>query len=658
MPVDLFKNTPMKRFYLAAPTRCEDQVIESLGALGSVHLITDYTIKGFKRVDSVERCEKYIKLQQRMASVLSALPPEKATKKSVMQSLKESFRRPAQKEINLEARLEKIELYVSSTETAMDSRLGMLEKFRSELSRLRVLEENLLILQRHGFKADSFGDFEYVFVRAGFMNKAFSVKLQRYVEGTSVRFAKWPEKPEEDFVVIFGLNRDKPHMEETLVRLNFAELALPAGINPDPTQALEETRASASGIAGEVTSIEEEIRSIGKEFQQKAADYEPIVHRTLIVEETRSTFSRTETLSLVHGWIPAGRQESLKQAVEASTDGAAFLRFEDPGPDDEPPAQLRNAGVARSFELLTRLRGTPQYRELDPTPIVTVLFTVMYGMMFGDVGQGIVLLVMGLIFSRLQRDFLKIPASGMRRLGVILSTCGISAVVFGALYGEFFLVEAFHPLFVNPIQGQTTMIIVALLFGVAQLTLGLVLKIVNLLRRRATIDAAFGVVRLVYYIAGVALAVKYAASMSFGVFTENLWLTVVALASLVLLFLSPTIEGVLRHEFSPGNTLMMGAAEFIETFLSYLTNSISYVRLAAFAIAHSALGLSAIILTSTIGLVPSYIAMNLLAMTIEALGVLIQCMRLTYYEFFTKFYSNGGVAYRPFLLPRIHGSIK
>ena len=102
----------------------------------------------------------------------------------------------------------------------------------------------------------------------------------------------------------------------------------------------------------------------------------------------------------------------------------------------------------------------------------------------------------------------------------------------------------------------------------------------------------------------------------------------------------------------------MGAAEFIETFLSYLTNSISYVRLAAFAIAHSALGLSAIILTATIGLVPSYIAMNLLAMTIEALGVLIQCMRLTYYEFFTKFYSNGGVAYRPFLLPRIHGSIK
>ena len=202
------------------------------------------------------------------------------------------------------------------------------------------------------------------------------------------------------------------------------------------------------------------------------------------------------------------------------------------------------------------------------------------------------------------------------------------------------------------------MIVVALLFGVGQLSLGLVLKIVNLLRRGARIETAFAVLRLIYYMAGVILAAKYAATMSFGVFTENLWLTGIAVTSLIVLFLSPTIEGVLKHEFKLGKTLMMGGVEFIETFLSYFTNSLSYVRLAAFAIAHSALGLAATILTATIGGTTSYIAMNFLAMTIEALGVLIQCMRLTYYEFFTKFYSNGGSAYRPFLLPKAYGRIK
>lgn len=650
--------TPMKRFYLAAPTKCEDQVIESLGALGSTQLISDYTIKGFKRVDTVERCEKYTKLQQRMTSILSALPPKKTPKEGREQSLKESSGPQAQKGTAFETNLEEIESYVSNIGTELDSLLRILEKLRSESNRLKILEENFLILQRHGFKTNSFGTFEHIFVRAGFMNREFSTRLERYIEGTSVKFTKWPEKREEDFVVIFGLNQDKPHVEETLARLNFMQLVLPVGVTPDPTKALEETKTSMTEVEEKITNIEDDIRSIGGEFQQKAIEYEPIVRRTLAIEDARSTFSRTETLSLVQGWIPAERQESLKDAVQTSTDGTAFLKFEDPHSDDEPPSQIRNRGVARYFELLTLLRGTPQYREVDPTPIVTVLFTIMYGMMFGDVGQGAVLLVIGLLFARLHRDFLGIPASGMRRLGGILSTCGVSAIIFGALYGEFFLYEAFHPLFLNPIAGQTTMIVAALLFGVAQLTLGLVLKIVNLLRRGAIIDTAFAAVRLVYYAAGVILAAKYAATMSFGVFIENLWLTAIAVTSLIVLFFSPTIEGVLKHEFKLGNTLMMGGAEFIETFLSYLTNSISYVRLAAFAIAHSALGLSAAILTATIGSIPSYIAMNLLAMTIEALGVLIQCMRLTYYEFFTKFYSNGGSAYRPFLLPKVHGRIK
>jgi V/A-type H+-transporting ATPase subunit I len=348
----------------------------------------------------------------------------------------------------------------------------------------------------------------------------------------------------------------------------------------------------------------------------------------------------------------------LSAAVDAATNGAAFLKLEDPKPDEKPPVQISNRAVAGNFELFTRLRGTPQYGEIDPTPIVTVLFTIMYGMMFGDIGQGMVLLVIGVVLSRLQKGFMGIPSRAMGRLGGVVASCGISAIFFGSLYGEFFLSEAFHPIFLNPIQGQTTMIVVALLFGVVQLGLGLVLKIVNLLRTGARIAAAFGGVRLVYYAAGVALAIKYASTLSFSVFTQNLWLTMIAIACLILVFFSPAIEGVLMHEAGFGAHMMQGVSEFIETFLSYLTNSISYVRLAAFAIAHSALGLSALILASLIGYWPGFLLMNFLALTIEALGVFIQCMRLTYYEFFTKFYSGTGSAYRPFSLPKILGTVK
>lgn len=655
----LLKSTPMKRFYLATPTRYEDQVIENLGALGTIQLITDYTINGFKRVDTVEKCEQYVKLQQRINSVLSNLPPEKAMKKNLVQSLKGSFSKPTQR-VTLAPRVDlaEIESHVREIEIRLDDRLKKLEKLRSELKVLKTLGENLLILQKHGLKADDLGDFENIFVKAGFMNRALSVKLQNYVEGTSVRFTKWPVIREEDFVVILGPNRDKSLTVEALTRLNFAELTLPKEITSDATQALDRNRVSMSKLEQEISGLEKEIRGICEEFQKKSIEFEPVVRRALTVENARSTFSRTETLSLVHGWIPADQQESLRNMVEVSTTRAAYLRFDDPASNDQPPTRLANRGVAGSFELFTKLRGVPQYKEVDPTRLVTVLFTIMYGMMFGDVGQGFVLLALGFILSRFQRDFMGIPARAMGRLGRVVATCGISSILFGTLYGEFFLSEAFHPIAANPIQSQTSMIVVALLFGVVQLSLGLVLKIVNLIRSRAMIEAAFGGVRLVYYAAGVALAVQFASSMSFRVFATNMWLTVVAITCLAVLFLSGTIEGALKHEGTLGENIMKGASEFIETFLSYLTNSISYVRLAAFAIAHSALGLSAVVLAATIGIIPGFIFMNFLALTIEALGVFIQCMRLTYYEFFTKFYSGNGVPYRPFSLPRISGTVK
>ena len=647
----------MKRFYLATPTKYEDDVIENLGALGTVQLITGYTINGFKRVDTVERCERYVKLQQRMSSVLSNLPPEKA-KKNLVQSLKVNFAKPSQRvAVTPRVDLEDIEPYVGQIEIKLDDRLGKLEKLRSELKELKTIDDDLMTLQKHELRTDDLGDFRNIFVKAGFVNKALSPKLQSYAEGTSVRFTKWPDKREEDFLVVWGLNRDKPLMEEALTRLNFAELSLPKEIASDATQALDQNRVHLSKLEQEIRGLETEVRTICEEFQKRSVEFEPVVRRSLAVENARSTFSRTETLSLVHGWIPADQAESLRTTVEASTNRAVYLRFDNPSLDDQPPARLGNRGVAGCFELFTKLRGIPQYGEVDPTPIVTVLFTIMYGMMFGDVGQGSVLLALGFVLSRFRRDLMGIPARAMGRLGRVVATCGISSIIFGAFYGEFFLSEAFHPILLNPIQGQTTMIVVALLFGVGQLAFGLVLRIVNLLRIKAKIEVVFAGVRLLYYITGVALAVKYAANMSFAVFTENLWLTLVAIGALVILFFSPTIETAMKHELRLGESIMKGASEFIETFLSYLTNSISYVRLAAFAIAHSALGISAVILAGMIGVLPGFILMNFLALTIEAMGVFIQCMRLTYYEFFTKFYSGNGVPYRPFSLPRIFGTI-
>ncbi|WP_455278923.1 V-type ATP synthase subunit I [[Eubacterium] cellulosolvens] len=642
----------MKRLYAAVPLTFEDSLLKILGRLGTVQLVSDYTIKGFKKVDNVEKSEKYVKLQQRMGSVLSSLPPEEKIKKSYLTRFKSSFLKTSMEIPSDIPALENIEAYVADYESRLDKELHSLESLQGDLDGLKNLADKLAILKKHNIRIDQLGDFKHIFVKAGLIQRELTPRLNRYAEGTSVNFTSFPETRKEDFVVITGLNDDKSHIESALPLLNFNEMAFPDDINPVPEEALRDIIANIKEKKNEVQIIEDSIREIGKKFREESKKYGPVVRGTLNLEEARSNLSRTSRMSLAHGWVPEENAEEVTNALIDATSGAAYVKIEDPSTNDTPPVKMQNKGLRQSFELLTRLRGTPDYKEVDPTTIMTVLFSVMFGFMFGDVGSGLVFVIIGLMLRNLQRELLKISAKAVNKLGTIILACGISSIIFGVLYGEFFLLPGMiPPLLFSPFHNQTAIIVVALIFGVIQIGLGLILKIVNTIRAGDRHKTIFSIMVLAYYIVGVLLAVEYARTLSLSAFAENWILTTMAMSLLGLIFLFPLIEGLISGKVNIIAQLLKGFSEFIETFLSLLTNSISYVRLAAFAIAHGALGLSALILASVIGVIPSYILMNVLVILIEGLAILIQSMRLTYYEFFTKFYSGSGTPYKPFSLP-------
>ncbi|MGQ9543146.1 MAG: V-type ATP synthase subunit I [Candidatus Bathyarchaeia archaeon] len=644
--------TPMKRMYATFPTRFEDDVLKALGRVGAVQLVSDYTISGFRRVENVDACERYIKLHQRIESILSTLPAKEAERKGFFEKLRESFLKPSLTYPPMIKESKEIEDYVSGLESRLDKEMSLMESLKTDIERLRSLERKLRILQKHNLRIDQLGEFRHIFVKAGLLQRELIPRLRRYAEGTSVTFTFTPETGREDFVVLTGLNEDKAHIENALTLLNFSEFTYPRDVKPDPREALAELSVEIEEKMVGVREVEARLWALGEEFRDRSKLYEPIIAGTLRLEEARSSLSRTRTMSLIHGWVPAGKVEEVRVAIQEAAGGAAFMRFEDASPNDRPPVKMENKGVLSFFELLTKLRGTPDYREIDPTPITSMLFPAMFGLMFGDVGNGAVLAVIGLILLNLQREFLKIPARAVRRLGGILLVCGLASIIFGILYGEVFLLEGIiHPILLSPFHNQTSIIVATLLFGVLQIAVGLVLRIINTIRRGEFYKTILSIIGLAYYIVGVLLAVKYASNMSFTIFIENLPLTVAAMGLLALIMFFPLIEGAAEGHIKPVEQLMKGFAEFIETFISFLTNSISYVRLAAFAIAHGALGLSASILALTVGVPLSYLIMNFLVIVIEGLAILIQSMRLTYYEFFTKFYTGGGVPYRPYTLP-------
>ena len=338
------------------------------------------------------------------------------------------------------------------------------------------------------------------------------------------------------------------------------------------------------------------------------------------------------------GWM-AERDAKLLETEVAGDDLAVFTRYGETG--EAPPIRLKNFPIVRQFEFYTRLYGLPSYGELDPTPLLAVTYTFLFGLMFGDVGHGLVLGLLGLYIH-----------VGLKKpLGSILMVVGGSSMVFGFLYGSIFGFEDILPaLWRRPMADITGTLLFAVGIGIGLIVLSMCLHMYNAARQGRIGDLLFGangVAGMLFYSAVVWLAFR---SLIWG---QSLTITVVGLGALPLVlvaFKHPVIR-FLERKGEPDKAVGIGMfvfntiIELFETLLTYATNTISFVRVGAFAISHA--GMMHVVLQLSQGTAGSrnllvLVFGNLLVMAIEGLLVGIQVLRLDFYEIFSRFYAGGG----------------
>jgi V/A-type H+-transporting ATPase subunit I len=297
----------------------------------------------------------------------------------------------------------------------------------------------------------------------------------------------------------------------------------------------------------------------------------------------------------------------------------------------------------------------PRYEEIDPTLLITLTFPLLFGAMFGDVGHGLILALLGgLLVSR------TVPAlRGFASLGIVVVISGLVATLFGFLYGSVFGIEDILPaLWIRPLDNIMQILIVSIGAGIILLSTGFLIGILN-----AWVARDWG--RLLFGNNGIAGLVLYwslvgfAAKALIGPFPVPVQVfTVLALvAGLVVMFsevLGHLVEG---HrplvEGSVGSYAVQTVFEMFEILISFLSNSLSYVRVGAFAVAHG--GLSAVVFilaemaspTRGIGYWVVVALGSLFIVGFEGFIVGIQTLRLEYYEFFSKFFTGGGTSYVP-----------
>lgn len=368
------------------------------------------------------------------------------------------------------------------------------------------------------------------------------------------------------------------------------------------------------------------------------------------------------------GYCPTRNAKSLTTELE-KLDGVQTVEvpIKAKNAPADVPVQLHNNVIFRPFEMFVKMYGLPAYGSFDPTPYVAVTYCLMFGIMFGDLGQGLVVSLLGLILSRFTKN----------GLAPIMTRIGLFSAAFGAVYGSVFGIETIIPPFFhreniwkmlgytkqpeNIFQVATTLLIAALGIGIVLIMLSMLFNTILNFRRRNFGEALFavnGVAGLVFYVSLVAAA---AGMFMFGtnLFTPAYIICLIVLPLVLIFFkhpLSNLVMGVKPAEkTSVGNFIIENFIELFEAALSFLSNTMSYLRIGGFVLSHAGMMLVVAQLAGTnvpgaemtAGTVIVYVIGNIVVMGIEGLLVGIQVLRLEFYEIFNRFYDGSGQSFRP-----------
>lgn len=447
---------------------------------------------------------------------------------------------------------------------------------------------------------------------------------------------------EQDRVHVIVVGPQEERRDEThslLDTAGFSALELPPELNDEPERVRSDLEARLAKIR-EARQAEEQTMN---QFGDSVRDQLEASRRTLAMAEPYvklETASRcTGSLSMVRGWVPAREVNRLHEILTQRLDHPFVLLPRDPLPEeraDVPTALLRSRLLA-PFTTLIKQYGVPRYGEIDPTLLFGISFIFMFGMMFGDIGHGLLIALAGWHWRGKLHGFAPFVIGN-----------GLAAIVFGFLYGSIFgYEEVIHHLWIAPLSDPLYMLSVALAWGVGFLVLISLVNIHNKLVIGLHAEALLGpngVVSLTLYLSLLTGLYRVIQGQGFGILPGLL---------LFACILALLIYKGWELKASMGERIVIAVVETFETLTGYLSNTLSFLRVAAFSLNHVALAIAVFTLAESMGPAGHWTTVvlgNLFILVLEGAIVTIQVLRLEYYEGFSRFFSGDGKEFQPLRL--------
>lgn len=504
--------------------------------------------------------------------------------------------------------------------------------------------------------------FKYIKFRFGRIARDYYDKFFNYVYDT-IDTVLYNCKEDEDYiwVVYFVPDTISDKVDAIYSSMHFERFFLPDEYEGTPTEAMKSLEDKIAEVNASISQIDNQINSI---LSTRKDDL-------IVANQRLTTFSNNfdvrklaactkqdvNTFYILCGWMTEKDAKAFQQ--EISGDDKAYCVVEDDHSNiiSRPPTKLKNPRLFKPFEMFIDMYGLPSYNEIDPTILIGITYSILFGFMFGDVGQGLCLLVGGFLLFKTKK----------MSLAAIISCCGFFSTIFGFLFGSVFGFEnIIEAAWLRPKEAMTqlpfignlnTVFIVAIALGMGIIIMTMVLNIINSVRSHDAEKAYFdtnGVAGLVFYGSIVVTVVLY---MTENPLPATIVLVVMFAVPLLVVFLKEPLTAMIekKAEIMPkekGMFFVQGFFEMFEVLLSYFSNTLSFVRVGAFAVSHAAMMEVVLMLAGAeAGGSPNWLVVilgNVFVCGMEGLIVGIQVLRLEYYELFSRFYRGTGRAFKPY----------
>lgn len=552
------------------------------------------------------------------------------------------------------AGLEALTDFVEKSETEFG---GLKEKISFLTSEISQKEKALIQLHHlHGLDVDFQKIFacRHVKVRFGKLPADNQRKLS-YYQDKLFFFIPFDNEAEYVWGVYFVPESNATVVDNIFSSLYFERLRI-----PDFVQGTADTAIDV--LTNELQKQQKELDGYEKRMKELTGEKEGALNQAFSrLKFLYDTFELRKNASVANdefylvGFIPEKKEKSFLEFFKGLPQVAVTCSPPDADEQFTPPVKLKNNWFSRPYAMFVEMYGLPSYQGYNPTMFVALTYTLLFGVMFGDLGQGIVIAILGAVLWKWKK----------MALGPIMTRIGISSAFFGLIYGSVFGFEhALDPIYpklglahkpLEVFESTNTILVGAVAIGVVLIIAVMLLNVFIGLKNRDYENALFGNSGLagVIFYSSVLVAGVLAFTGGPNLFTPAYIIGLIVLPLLLIFFKNPLgnlMKGRKPFHESIGNFIAENFFELFEYLLSYITNTLSFLRVGGFVLSHA--GMMLVVMTlaeSTAGSVNPIVVIigNIFVMGMEGMIVGIQVLRLEFYEMFSRFYQADGHPYKP-----------